>query len=47
MALIDAMHEANHRTPSADGIFKGDGINKDARVSQAARELDEYVKKDC
>jgi hypothetical protein len=42
--LIDAMHEANHQVPSADGVFKGDGINKAASVSRAARELDEYVK---
>lgn len=42
--LIDAMHEANHKVPSADGVFKGDGINKDSGVSRAARELDDYVK---
>lgn len=42
--LIEDMHSANHKVPSADGVFKGDGINKDPAVSRAARELDEYVK---
>jgi|SRR5215831_3864827 len=39
--LIEAMHSANHRTPSADGTFKGDGIDKDGGVSRAARALEE------
>lgn len=43
--LIEEMHSANHGVPSADGIFKSDGINKHAGVSRAARELDECVKK--
>jgi hypothetical protein len=42
--LIEEMHSANHDVPSADGIFKGDGINKHHGVSRAARELDEHVK---
>jgi hypothetical protein len=42
--LIAAMHSANHKVPSADGIFKGDGINKDPGVSRAAHALEEYVK---
>ena len=42
--LIEAMHSANHRVPSANGVFKGDGVNKDPEVTAAARELDEYVK---
>lgn len=41
--LIEAMHSANHRVPSADGVFKGDGINKSREVSEAARELDDYI----
>lgn len=43
-ALMEEMHSANHDVPSKDGIFKGDGINKDPRVCRAARELEEYVK---
>ncbi len=43
--LIQDMHNANHNVPSADGVFKGDGINKDERVHRAARELDECAKK--
>lgn len=42
--LIQEMHSANHRVPSPDGVFKGDGINKDHGVSRAARELDEAAK---
>lgn len=45
-ALIDAMHEANHKVPSPDGVFKGDGINKDGGVTRAARELEQYIKHD-
>ncbi|HVK80414.1 MAG TPA: hypothetical protein VM915_07355 [Verrucomicrobiae bacterium] len=41
-SLIEEMHSANHGTPSADGVFKGDGINKDRRVTAAARELDAH-----
>lgn len=43
-ALMDEMHSANHAVPSKDGVFKGDGINKDPGVCRAARELEEYVK---
>ncbi len=43
--LIEAMHSANHRLPMADAKLKGDGINKDPEVSQAARALDEYIRK--
>jgi hypothetical protein len=42
--LIEEMHSANHDLPSKDGVFSGDGINKDPRVSRAARELEEFVK---
>lgn len=42
--LIEDMHSANHNVPSPDGVFKGDGINKDHAVSRSARELDEHVK---
>jgi hypothetical protein len=42
--LIESMHSANHKVPSADGVFKGDGLNKDPAVSRAARELDEYTR---
>ena len=42
--LIQDMHSANHNVPSADGIFTGDGVNKDRIVSDSARKLDEYVK---
>lgn len=42
--LMEEMHSANHAVPSKDGVFKGDGINKDPRVCLAARELEEYVK---
>ena len=38
--LIEDMHNANHEVPSANGVFKGDGINKDARVTKAAQNLD-------
>jgi len=43
-ALMEEMHSANHNVPSKDGVFKGDGINKDPGVCRAARELEEYVK---
>lgn len=43
-ALIEEMHSANHNVPSKDGVFKGDGINKDPGVHRAARELEEFVK---
>lgn len=43
-ALMEEMHSANHEVPSKDGVFKGDGINKDPRVCRAARELEEFVK---
>ena len=43
-ALMEEMHSANHDVPSKDGVFKGDGINKDPRVHRAARELEEYIK---
>lgn len=43
--LIQDMHEANHNVPSADGVFKGDGINKDDRVHRAAVKLDDIAKK--
>jgi len=39
--LIDEMHSVNHDLPSRDGVFKGDGMNKDPRVTRAARMLDE------
>lgn len=42
--LIEDMHSANHNVPSKDGIFKGDGINKDAGVTRAARELEDAAK---
>lgn len=42
--LIEEMHSANHAVPSADGAFKGDGINKAPGVTQAARELEEVAK---
>lgn len=42
--LVDEMHSANHRVPSADGVFSGDGVNKDRDVGRAARELDEHLK---
>ena len=42
-SLIEEMHSANHDLPSKDGVFKGDGINKDPRVSRAARELEEIA----
>ena len=42
-ALMEEMHSANHNVPSKDGVFKGDGINKDPGVCRAARELEEYV----
>lgn len=42
--LIEAMHSANHRVPSADGVFNGDGVNKDPAVTRAARDLDAYVR---
>jgi hypothetical protein len=35
--LIAEMHEANHRL--------GDALNKDTRVSKAARELDDEMKR--
>lgn len=41
--LIEAMHSANHRVPSADGVFNGDGVNKAPEVADAARRLDEHV----
>lgn len=41
--LIEEMHSANHDVPSRDGVFKGDGINKDPRVTRAARELEECI----
>lgn len=43
-ALMEEMHSANHAVPSKDGVFKGDGINKDPGVCRAARELEEFVK---
>jgi len=43
-ALMEEMHSANHDVPSKDGVFKGDGINKDPRVCKVARELEEFVK---
>mgnify|MGYP003581381635 FL=1 len=45
-ALMEEMHSANHAVPSKDGIFKGDGINKDPGVCRAARELEEFVEKE-
>lgn len=41
-ALFEEMHSANHNVPDAKGIFKGDGVNKDSRVTRAARELEEH-----
>ena len=38
--LIEEIHSANHNVPSPDGTFKGDGINKDPKVSAAAKKLD-------
>jgi hypothetical protein len=43
-SLMEEMHSANHNVPSKDGVFKGDGINKDPGVHRAARELEEFVK---
>jgi len=45
-ALMEEMHSANHAVPSKDGVFKGDGINKDPGVCRAARELQEFVEKE-
>lgn len=42
---LEAIHSANHRVPSADGVFKGDGLNHDGELNRAVRELEEYVKK--
>ena len=42
--LMQEMHDANHKVPSANGIFSGDGINKDGQVTKLARQLDEYVR---
>lgn len=42
--LIEEMHNANHRVPSANNVFKGDGINKDPEVTRAARALDDYAR---
>ena len=44
-ALIEEMHSANHKVPSPDGVFNGDGINKHGPVERAARELEECAKK--
>ena len=42
--LMFDMHSANHKVSSADGVFPGDGVNKDATVTRSARRLEEYVK---
>lgn len=42
--LMDDMHDANHKVPSANGVFKGDGVNKDAGVTFSAQRLDRYVR---
>ena len=42
--LMGDMHDANHKVPSANGVFKGDGINKDPQVTRSARKLEEYVR---
>lgn len=43
--VLDEMHSANHKLPSADGLFKGDGLNKDPRVTRAAQVLEEAAEK--
>lgn len=43
--LMDDMHSANHRVPSANGVFRGDGVNKDGAVTRGARNLEAYVQK--
>ncbi|KKM57645.1 hypothetical protein LCGC14_1550560 [marine sediment metagenome] len=40
--LFEEMHSANHDVPDANGIFKGDGVNKSGHVTRAARDLEEY-----
>jgi len=42
--LFEEMHSANHAVPDAKGVFKGDGINKHAGVTKAARRLEEHDK---
>jgi hypothetical protein len=43
-SVLEEIHSANHRVPSADGTFKGDGLNHDPALHRATRELDEFVK---
>lgn len=41
--VLEAIHEANHRVPSANGVFKGDGLNKDPDLHAAVQRLDQMV----
>lgn len=41
--VLGAIHEANHRVPSADGLHKGDGLNHDPQLNRAVRDLVEFV----
>lgn len=41
--VLDEIHSANHNVPSANGVFKGDGLNKDPNLTAAVREMEEYV----
>lgn len=41
--LIGAMHNANHRLPSADKIFEGDGVNHDPDVQRAENRLRNHL----
>ncbi len=43
--LFQEMHSANHDVSNPKSALKGDGVNKDPRVSKAARELEEYDRK--
>lgn len=41
--VLAAMHSANHRVPSADGIFEGDGLNHDTQLIRATERLEKYL----
>jgi hypothetical protein len=41
--VLGAMHNANHRVPSSDGKFEGDGLNHDPDLNKAVQRLEKYV----
>lgn len=41
--VLEEIHLANHRVPSSDGVFKGDGLNHDRSLRSTVQQMVDYL----